>query len=42
MTKSNDTLQIPGQARDRKKQKNNGNSGNWVRLIIELEPYALV
>ena len=42
MTKGNDTLKIPGQTRDRKRQKNNGNSDNRVRLIIELEPYAVV
>ena len=41
MTKGNDILKIPGQTRDRKRQKNNGNSGNRVRLIIELEPYTV-
>ena len=42
MTRSNSTLKIPGQTRDRKRQKNNGNSGIKVRLIIDLEPYALL
>ena len=42
MAKGNDTLKIPGQTRDRKRQKNNGNSGIKVRLIIDLEPYALL
>ena len=42
MTRSNSTLKIPGQTRDRKRQKNNVNSGIKVRLIIDLEPYALL
>ena len=33
MIKSNDTLKIPGQIRDRKRQKNNENSGIRVRII---------
>ena len=40
MTKGNDTLKIPGQTRDRKRQKNNGNNHNRVRLIIGLGPYT--
>ena len=42
MTKGNDTLKVPGQTRDRKRQKNNGNNHNRVRLIIGLKPYAVV
>ena len=38
MTRSNGTLKVPGQTRDRKRQKNNGNSGIKVRLIIDLDP----
>ena len=37
MTKGNDTLKIPGKTTDKNRQKNNGNNGNRVRLIIELE-----
>ena len=42
MTRGNVTLKIPGQTRNRKRQKNKGNSGIKVRLIIDLEPYALL
>ena len=41
MTRSNSTLKIPGQTRDRKRQKNNGNSGIKVRMIIVLDHCAL-
>ena len=34
MIKSNDTSKIPGQTRDKERQKNNGNSGIRVRIII--------
>ena len=41
MIKSNDTLKIPGQIRDRKRQKNNENSGIRVRIFIVLDYSAL-
>ena len=41
MIKSNGTLKIPGQIRDRKRQKNNENSGIRVRIIIVLDYCAL-
>ena len=31
---NNDTSKIPGQTRDKERQKNNGNSGIRVRIII--------
>ena len=37
MSKSNDTLKIPGQTRDKKRQENNGNSGIRVRIVIVLD-----
>ena len=41
MIKSIDTLKMPGQTRNQKRQKNNGNSGIKVRMIIVLDHFAL-
>ena len=41
MIKSSDRLKMPGQTRDKKRQKNNGKSGIKVRIIIVLAHCAL-